>query len=300
MTTIASVAFGSRPSSGATKSMVARAAAAVTREVRCERPPAALTTAVCEAPPPAGIAPVSAPARLLAPTATSSRFASTGGSPGWAKARAEAIDSVKLISAIPAAAGASWMMSERSGSVIDGSPWGILPMVETPSAARPKNHDAAMPRPTATSGAGAFGQSRSIATSTTSVATRHAERQQRGLGDVLGDAQQVGKEALLGDVGAEQLGYLVEHDHQADAGLEAGEHRRGNEVGDEAEAGHPGEHQHRPDQRGQRGGGGDQLGRVAVGHDDGELGAGEDRERGRRADAQHPRACPAPRRRSSG
>ena len=40
--------------------MVARAAPAVTREVRCVRPPAARTTAVCDVPPPAGIAPDSA------------------------------------------------------------------------------------------------------------------------------------------------------------------------------------------------------------------------------------------------
>ena len=49
----------------------------------------------------------------------------------------------------------------------------------------------------------------------------------------------VGEEALLGDVDAQQLGHLVEHDHEADAGLEAGQHRRGNEVGDEAQAQQP-------------------------------------------------------------
>jgi hypothetical protein len=39
-------------------------------------------------------------------------------------------------------------------------------------------------------------------------------------------------------VDAQQLGHLVEHDDQPDAGLEAGEHRRGDEVGDEAQAQH--------------------------------------------------------------
>ena len=60
--------------------MVAAAALAVTSEAFCDRPPAARTTAVCEAPPPPGIAPNSAPPRLAAPVATSSRLASMGGS----------------------------------------------------------------------------------------------------------------------------------------------------------------------------------------------------------------------------
>jgi hypothetical protein len=106
---------------------------------------------------------------------------------------------------------------------------------------------------------------------------------------MLDNAQQVLEEAVLGDVDAEELGHLVEHDHETDAGLESGEHRGGNEVGNESETGDPGEHQHRADEGGQGRGGGDELGRVAVGNDDGEPGAGEDRERRRRADAQHPR-----------
>ena len=76
MTTAASVAFGSRPSNGASSSMVATAAPAVTSDAFCDRPPAARTTAVCEVPPPAGIAPSNAPPRLAAPVATNSRFAS--------------------------------------------------------------------------------------------------------------------------------------------------------------------------------------------------------------------------------
>ena len=75
MTTAASVACGIRPSSGASSSIVATAAPAVTSDAFCDRPPAARTTAVCDVPPPAGIAPNSAPPRLAAPVATSSRFA---------------------------------------------------------------------------------------------------------------------------------------------------------------------------------------------------------------------------------
>ena len=107
MTTAASVACGSKPRSGASSSMVAAAVLAVTSDAFCDRPPAARTTAVCEVPPPAGIAPNSAPPRLAAPVARSSRFARIGGSPGPAKARPAAIDSVKLMSAMPSAPGSS-------------------------------------------------------------------------------------------------------------------------------------------------------------------------------------------------
>ena len=146
MTTAASVAYGSKPRSGARSSMVAAAALAVTSDAFCERPPAARTTAVCEVPPPAGIAPNSAPPRLAAPVAISSRLALIGGSAGPAKARPAAIDSVKLISAMPSAPGTSASTSARSGSVSDGSPCGIRPTVETPCAVEaeePRRGDAA-------------------------------------------------------------------------------------------------------------------------------------------------------------
>ena len=186
MTIIASVAFGSRPSSGARKSMVASAAPAVTSEAFCVRPPAARTTAVWDVPPPDGIAPDSAPARLLAPTATSSRLASTGGSPGPANARPAAIVSVKLISAIPAAAG-----SELHGEREVGQRDRARDPAECGRRSRRRalrgraTHAAAIPTPTATSGAGERGQRRSIATRMTSVATATASVSKRGLGDVL-------------------------------------------------------------------------------------------------------------------
>ena len=154
--------------------MVASAAAAVTSDALCDRPPAERTTAVCEVPPPAGMAPRNAPARFPAPVATSSRFASIGGSPGRVKARPAAIVSVKLMSAIPRAPGASSAISPRSGSVSGGKPRGIRPTTETPSACRPKNHDAAIAPPTATRGAGECGRSRSMPTSTANVAAATA------------------------------------------------------------------------------------------------------------------------------
>lgn len=170
ITTAARVAWGSSPSSGASSSMVSAAIAAVTSDAVWERPPACRTTAVCEVPPPAGMAPNSAPPRLAAPVAISSRLASITGSSRPAKARPAAIVSVKLISAMPSAPGRSCSTSARSGSVSEGRPCGITPTVETPRPSRPSSHAAAMPPPTATSGAGECGHRRSMPNSTSRVA----------------------------------------------------------------------------------------------------------------------------------
>ena len=83
---------------------------------------------------------------------------------------------------------------------------------------------------------------------------------------MLHDAEEVVEEALLGDVDAQELRHLVQHDHESDPRLEAGQHRRGNEVGDESQAHQPRQEQHRADQRGQGGRRRDKLRRVAVRH----------------------------------
>ena len=57
---------------------------------------------------------------------------------------------------------------------MDANPCGIRPTVETPSADRPKYHEAAMLPPTATSGAGECGHLRSMASSTANVASATA------------------------------------------------------------------------------------------------------------------------------
>ena len=54
----------------------------MTSDAFCVRPPTARTTAVCDVPPPAGMAPKKAPDRLAAPVARSSRSARIGGSDG--------------------------------------------------------------------------------------------------------------------------------------------------------------------------------------------------------------------------
>ena len=81
---------------------------------------------------------------------------------------------MKLISAIPSAPGSNCTINAGSGNVSDGNPFGMSPTVETPSACRPKNHAAAIPAPSAMSGAGARGQKRSIPIRTRNVAAATA------------------------------------------------------------------------------------------------------------------------------
>jgi hypothetical protein len=51
----------------------------------------------------------------------------------------------------------------------------------------------------------------------------------------MGQAEQVLQEGALVEMDAQQLGQLVDHDHEADPGLEAGQDRLGDQVGDGAE-----------------------------------------------------------------
>jgi hypothetical protein len=106
---------------------------------------------------------------------------------------------------------------------------------------------------------------------------------------VLRDAQDITEESRLLDVNAEQLRQLVQHDHEPDAGLEAGQHRRGDEVRDEAEAQHGSQHQEHAHHRRERGRGSEQFRRIAVRHDQAELSAREDRQRRGGAHAEHSR-----------
>ena len=108
---------------------------------------------------------------------------------------------------------------------------------------------------------------------------------------MLGDADNVEKKALFIDVDAQQFRHLIQHDHQADARLEASEHRGGNEIGDKPQPQQPGQDQHDAGQRRQRGRCRQQPGRVAIRHRQPELGAGQNRQRGSRADIEHARAA---------
>ena len=208
---------------------------------------------------------------------------------GRAKARPAAIVSVKLISAIPSAPGTTCCdqrkirQRERRESLRNQADRRDALRLQ---AEEPRRGDAAADRD----------QRRRRMRPQTLHADQHEqrrrghrERQQRGLGNVLRDAEEVGEEALLGDVDSQKLRHLVQHDHEADPRLEACQHRRGNEVGDKPQTHQPRQEQHRADQRGQRGRRRDELRRVAVRHDQTELRAGQDRQRGGGADAEHPR-----------
>ena len=271
--------------------MVVSAAVPVTREALCEWPSAARTTAVCEVPPPAGIAPSNAPPTFANPVATNSRLALIDGSVGRAKARPAAIVSVKLISAMPNCARREVHDQRRIGQrERRQSLWNVahqrdapIAEPENPGHGDRKRHDhqrrrRMRPQPLQ------YDQHRKRR-------RRYGERHRRGLGQMLDYAVEVAEEAGLVDVDAEQLRHLVEHDHQADSRLEAGEHRHRDEVRHETQPEHPSEQKHGADEQRQRRGGRDQLRGVAVGHDHAELSAGENRERCRRTHAQHTRGA---------
>ena len=94
ITTAASVACGIKPISGASNSMVATAAAAVTSEAICDFPPTALTTAVCDVPPPAGMARKTHRPRSPNPLRPARGLPGWVDHPGTAKARPAAMVSV--------------------------------------------------------------------------------------------------------------------------------------------------------------------------------------------------------------
>ena len=91
------------------------------------------------------------------------------------------------------------------------------------------------------------------------------QRDQRSGGQLLRDVEQIADESFFRDVNPEELRHLVQDDHEADACLEARQHGRGHEVGDESQAHQPRQHQHRADQRGERRSRRQKLRRIAVG-----------------------------------
>ena len=161
MTTAASAAFGISAMNGASSSRVASAPAAVTSCASWVFAPARRLTAVCDVPPPAGIAPNRPPPTLASPRASNSRLGTGRGSCGCANARPAAIDSVKLISAMPTAAGHICRTISSCGQVNDGRPRGTSPTIATPAACSPSNAETTMAAATASSGAGALGRKRS-------------------------------------------------------------------------------------------------------------------------------------------
>jgi len=117
------------------------------------------------------------------------------------------------------------------------------------------------------------------------------ERCERRVGQIQTDGLDVVKEGALLEVDAEDLGQLIDDDHDADAGLESDQHGLGDEVGDEPEAqnrGHDqdGAHHQRECRRGL-----EQGGRITIGNDTPELGDCQDRDGRARAHTQHARTA---------
>jgi hypothetical protein len=95
--------------------------------------------------------------------------------------------------------------------------------------------DAPIASPSARSGAGARGAKCSSAKINTSIATATRSVATDVDGSCSTDGQHVAEESGLDDVNAKQFRNLIHHDDQTDGGFEPGQHRLGDEVGDEAE-----------------------------------------------------------------
>lgn len=103
----------------------------------------------------------------------------------------------------------------------------------------------------------------------------NAKGEQRRIGEVMDQADQIAQKAFLGDVKPEQLGHLVENDNQANAGLEPGQNRCRDEVGDKAQSQQSGQRENDAGHCGQGRDRSHEPCRVTIGHHQGELGAGE-------------------------
>ena len=204
------------------------------------RAPARRFTAVCDVPPPAGIAPKKPPADVGDAVASSSRFARGRRLVRSPRTRAPAaIVSVKLISAMPTAAG-QLCSGETDGPELRelrAGPAGRCRPLATPEACNPNSPIAAMPAATAIErrrrsrrevleGEDEDARSRPMPTASVS---------QEVSGKCRTIASRSRKKPALSIVDAEDLRDLVDDDHEADARLESDQDRIGDEVRDEAE-----------------------------------------------------------------
>ncbi len=217
----------------------------------CVRAPVSRFTAVCDVPPPAGIEPNSAPPTLATPVANNSTLARGSGSSGAWKARPAAIVSVKLISAMPTAPGHNCCAIDQSvGIVSDGNPLGIAPTTLDAVARKREQrgcHD----------GPGDGNQRRGPARPKVLDDRQHRdgadtdrERRPGQMREAASDFDDVVHERPLREVHAEDLRQLIDDDHDGDARLEADQHRRRDEIRDEAEPERGREDQHAPDHSG--------------------------------------------------
>ena len=98
---------------------------------------------------------------------------------------------------------------------------------------------------------------------------RHRDRKRRQgrLGNVLNQAESVLEERMFRDMQAQQLRRLIQQNDEANPSLEAGQHRRGNEIGGEAKTQKPGQEEQRADQKRQCRSRRYELARVLIWHD---------------------------------
>ena len=290
MTTAASAACGIHRVLRGEQQQGRESATAVTSSAACDLAPASRLIAVCEVPPPAGMAPSNPPAALATPSANNSRLGSDKGSSRSAKARAAAIDSVKLISAMPIAGGHRAWTSARFGHVYEGSPVGTCAHGGYPVRGQVEQRGG---RDRRCHGDERRGYARHEAFQPEDQhddRRRDGERDEGRLRQVCENRESVVEETGLLDVHAEQFRQLVDDDHEPDARFESDQHGFRDEIRDETQSQQPGREQHQPDHHRERCRGDQQVDPGAVRHG-AQCRSGQDRDRRRRADAERSRSA---------
>ncbi len=237
--------------------------------------------------------PKTAPPAVANPVASSSWLGRNGGSPLRANARAAAIVSVKLISVIPSAPGHSCASNRKIRERERGQAARNLADGLDSVIAEPKQRHGGDARG---DGHERRGHARHEPLEPKQQRDHREPDRERGggrLGQAPEQSEEILEERALREMHAEQLRHLIEHDHDADAGFEPGQHGLRDERGEKPEAQDGCEHEHDADHRGQRSGRAQQRGGIAVGHHESEVGAREDRDRRRGARRSSTRELPS-------
>ena len=237
MTTAARVACGISPMNGASSSIVTSVAAAVTSAASCVRAPASRFTAVCEVPPPAGIAPRNAPPAFARPVASSSRFA-CGARLAALGERAPGRDRLGEAHQRDAQRRRPESLRSARGPAGRGTadPVGTWPTVchAVGPAGRADSWRRSRRRPRSAAPARAGSGARSPP-GWRSSRRRPPPSPATSRECPVTMARRLWRNDPLAKVDAQQLRNLIQHDDESDPRLESDQHRLGDEVGDEAE-----------------------------------------------------------------
>ena len=226
----------------------------VTRPASWLRAPARRFTAVWEAPPPADMPPSTAPPNVASPVATNSRLGRTGGSPLCCERSSDGHRFGEAHQRDAEGAGPELREQRKIGQREAGQTARNLPDGLDSIGAETEQRHGGDARGDGDERSGQAGREAFQAEQERHHRDAERKRNCGRLGQTPEQSDEILEERALREMHAEQLRYLIEHDHDADAGLEAGQHRLRDERGEESEAQDGGEHEQDADHRRQRGG----------------------------------------------